>query len=69
MPLFGSPKEKMATEMHKFGTGKLHSGSTKGPVVTNSKQAIAISLHESGLSKKKPDHTLRIAALKKLGGS
>lgn len=41
------------TEMHKFGQGKLHSGSKKGPVVTNPKQAIAISLSESGQSKPK----------------
>jgi hypothetical protein len=41
------------TEMHKFGEGKLHSGSKKGPVVTNPKQAIAISLSESGQSKNK----------------
>lgn len=54
MPLKGTPKQKMKTEMHKFKRGKLHSGSKKGPIVTNPKQAIAISLHESGLSKKKP---------------
>jgi len=28
--------------MHKWGTGKLHSGSKSGPVVKNQKQAIAI---------------------------
>ena len=39
------------TEMHKFGKGELHSGSKTGPVVTNPKQAIAISLAESGQSK------------------
>jgi hypothetical protein len=39
-------------EMHKFKSGDLHSGSKKGPVVTNPKQAIAISLSESGQSKK-----------------
>ncbi len=31
-------------EMHKFKEGDLHSGSKKGPVVSNPKQAIAISL-------------------------
>ena len=41
------------TEMHKFGQGKLHSGSKNGPVVTNPKQAVAISLSESGQSKNK----------------
>jgi hypothetical protein len=54
MPLKGkSKKEKVEIEMKKFKGGKLHSGSKKGPVVTNPKQAIAISLSESGQSKKK----------------
>jgi hypothetical protein len=39
------------TEMKKFGQGNLHSGSKHGPVVTNPKQAIAISLSESKQSK------------------
>lgn len=42
------------TEMHKFGQGNLHSGSKSGPVVTNPKQAVAISLSESGQSKAPP---------------
>lgn len=49
-------KEKrkvMKREMDKFEKGDLHSGSKKGPVVTNPKQAIAIGLSESGQSKKK----------------
>jgi hypothetical protein len=46
-------KERVHTEMHKFKMGELHSGSKKGPIVTNPKQAIAISLSESGQSKKK----------------
>lgn len=32
--------------MHKFGQGELHSGSKRGPKVTNRKQAIAIMLSE-----------------------
>lgn len=40
-------------EMRKFGEGTLHSGSKKGPVVTSRKQAIAISLSEAGMSKRK----------------
>lgn len=32
--------------MHKFKHGKLHSGSKKGPVVKNRKQALAIMLSE-----------------------
>ncbi len=46
-------KARVKEEMHKFKEGELHSGSKKGPVVTNPKQAIAISLSEAGLSKKK----------------
>jgi len=54
MPIKGkSKKEIVKTEMHKFKEGKLHSGAKKGPVVTNPKQAIAISMSESGQSKKK----------------
>lgn len=39
-------------EMHKFKAGTLHSGSAKGPIVKNRKQAIAISMSEAGMSKK-----------------
>ena len=46
-------KKRVKEEMHKFKEGKLHSGSKKGPVVDNPKQALAISLAESGQSKKK----------------
>lgn len=46
-------KRRMKLEMEKFSEGELRSGSKKGPVVTNPKQAIAISLSESGQSKKK----------------
>ncbi len=45
-------KERVREEMHKFKTGTLHSGSKGGPIVTNPKQAIAISLSESGQSRK-----------------
>lgn len=43
-------------EMHKFKEGTLHSGSKKGPIVTNPKQAIAISLKEAGMSKPRKRH-------------
>jgi len=39
-------------EMRKFKAGTLHSGSKSGPIVTNPKQAIAISLSEAGLSRR-----------------
>jgi len=43
---------KVAKVMHEFGEGKLHSGSKKGPKVTNPKQAVAIALSEAGKAKK-----------------
>ena len=39
--------------MGEFKSGKLHSGSKKGPAVTNPKQAIAIALSEAKVAKKK----------------
>lgn len=42
----------MKTEMHRFKKGELHSGSAKGPIVKNRKQAIAIALNEAGMSNK-----------------
>ena len=38
--------------MDEFKAGKLHSGSKKGPKITNPKQAIAVALSESGQSRK-----------------
>jgi len=35
---------KIKLELHKFKSGKLHSGSKKGPTVTSRKQAVAIAL-------------------------
>jgi hypothetical protein len=46
-------KDKVEKVMHEFKEGKLHSGSKKGPVVTNPKQGIAIALSEARKSKKK----------------
>lgn len=39
-------KAKVSTVFHEFGKGALHSGSKKGPVVKNQKQAVAIALSE-----------------------
>lgn len=46
-------KDKIKKVMSEYKSGKLHSGSKKGPVVKSKKQAIAIAMSESGLSKKK----------------
>jgi len=59
MPLKGTKKQKISSEMRKFKEGELHSGSSKGPLVTNPKQAIAISLSEAGVSKKKKKKKLK----------
>lgn len=46
-------KAKISKVMHEFKEGELHSGSKKGPVVSNPKQAIAISLSEARKASKK----------------
>lgn len=45
--------KKIGKVMGEFKSGKLHSGSKKGPEVTNPKQAIAIALSEAKVAKKK----------------
>ncbi len=40
-------KDKMKKVMEEFSKKELHSGSKKGPLVTNPKQAIAISYSEA----------------------
>ena len=46
-------KARVHTEMGKFKRDTLHSGSKRGPLVKNRKQAVAISLSEAGMSRKK----------------
>jgi uncharacterized protein DUF6496 len=52
-------QKKIKKVMNEFKEGKLHSGSKKGPIVKNEKQAIAIGLSEARkkgakIAKKKP---------------
>ena len=51
-PMAKAKGGKVEKVMHEFGQGKLHSGSKKGPKVTNPKQAIAIALNQSRKAKK-----------------
>ena len=43
----GKEERKVKRVMHEFDENKLHSGSKKGPLVTDKKQAIAIGLSEA----------------------
>lgn len=45
-------KDKVEKVMHEFKEHDLHSGSKKGPIVRNPKQAIAIALSEADRIKK-----------------
>ena len=46
-------KAKMKKVMGEFKEKELHSGSKKGPIVTNPKQAVAIAYSEARKKKKK----------------
>ena len=46
-------KAKIAKVMKEFKAGTLNSGSSKGPVVTGRKQAIAIALSQAKMSNKR----------------
>lgn len=48
-----SRKKKVAKVMREGYEGTLHSGSKKGPIVTNPKQMQAIAMSEAGMSRKK----------------
>lgn len=43
----GKEQRKVKKVMEEYKEGKLHSGSKKGPVVENKKQAVAIALSEA----------------------
>jgi hypothetical protein len=57
-------QKRVKDELHKFKEGMLHSGSKKGPKVTDRKQAIAIALSEAGFSKKDKKRTAKNKAKK-----
>jgi len=48
----GAAKAKFSKVMSEFKSGSLHSGSKKGPKVTNPKQAKAIAASEAGMPSK-----------------
>ncbi len=52
-------QKRVKEELSKFEEGSLHSGSRKGPKVTDRKQAIAIALSEAGLSKRDSKRTAK----------
>ena len=45
--------KKVAKVMREFKAGTLNSGSSKGPIVKNKKQAVAIALSQAKMTKKK----------------
>lgn len=53
-------KAKVKAVMKEYGKGRLHSGSKKGPVVTNQNQAVAIALKQAGMSRKKSGITRKV---------
>ena len=48
-----SKKKKVAKVMKEFKAGTLNSGSSRGPVVTNRKQAVAIAMSQAKMSNKR----------------
>jgi hypothetical protein len=46
-------KKKVAKVMKEFKSGTLNSGSSRGPVVTNRRQAVAIALSQAKMSNKR----------------
>lgn len=52
-PKVKKAKAKIAKVMHEFKEKELHSGSKKGPIVKNPKQAIAIATSEQKKTRNK----------------
>lgn len=48
-------EKKISKVMREYKSGALHSGSKKGPVVKNPKQALAIALSEAKMSRARGD--------------
>lgn len=48
-----TPNEKVGIIMREYSKGVLHSGSSKGPVVHDRKQAIAIAMSEARKAQKR----------------
>jgi hypothetical protein len=46
-------KNKVKKVLGEFKAGTLHSGSEKGPLIKNKRQAMAVAMSESGLSRRK----------------
>jgi len=49
----GHIKGKVETVLHEYKHGRLHSRSKQGPIVKSRKEAIAIAMSESGMSKRR----------------
>lgn len=45
-------REGVRQVMHEYKHGQLHSGSKRGPRVTDRRQAIAIALNQAGMSRR-----------------
>jgi hypothetical protein len=54
-PRAGAPN-KVAVVMDEFKEGRLHSGSKKGPLVHNQRQALAIALSEQRRANQRRGH-------------
>lgn len=53
MKMKSAAQKEVSKVMREGYSGKLHSGSKKGPVVTKPSQMKAIAMSEAGLAKKK----------------